>query len=278
MTLKYLKLHIKSMLSHPSILGWGVGGTIIWAALGAFIFSAEFLKTLEGSSIGYYVSALYYTAGWFGCLSLYSFSTLATGLMFNIFYSTASVVYASKFTKLTPVKYYIYNVLSSLLIFLVLSLFTLASVYGFYSYSFKVNLYPRNIMLILVFSLIAGLFLYLLSMLLTLLPIVLGHPKAVTTIAYAPMIFAMVFSYAQLYLYFTGIEEIICLSPFNNIISLLAYGYTGMNIPITFTSPEEGFINIYTCLTSLICWLVALSVINIYIIKKMKAVSPYEFF
>lgn len=260
------------------MLGWGMGFSFLWAALGSFIFGSEFSKALGGPPADHYLAVLYYTAGWFSSISLYSFSSLAVGLTLSLFYSTASVAYALKFTKLTPTRYHVCNIIGAITMCLMLSLFNLASVYGLYSYSFQVNLYPRNVPFVMISSIFAGTFFYLLSMFLTLLCIVIGRPKLVMTIAYVPMIFAIIFSYVQLYSYFTWIETIFYLSPFSNIASLLSYGYTDAPIPITFTNPDAGYMSVDACLASLSCWLMVLALIDIYLIKEVREVSPYEFF
>lgn len=279
MTSKYLKYHIKGTLFHPSMLGWGIGLTILWVFLGAFVFSTGFTKTLEHTPIeAHHTAILYYTSGWFSSLTLYSFSSLTMGLAFTLFYSTSSVTYALKFTRLSPVKYHVYNILSSLLMFLLLSSSTVTSVYGLYSYSFGKDLCPRNMPLLMIASLFAGVFLYLFSMLLTLSCIALGRPRLAMTLAYAPVVFSIVFSYAQLYAYFSGIETILHISPFSNIISLLAHAYSGMDIPLTFTNPQTDFINIGASTLSLLFWTAALGLVDVYLIKKVKAVPPREFF
>ncbi|MDI6690470.1 MAG: hypothetical protein QME50_01190 [Candidatus Bathyarchaeota archaeon] len=162
--------------------------------------------------------------------------------------------------------------------FPLLSVSMVVSVYGFYSYSFGKDVYPRNVPLLMIASLLAGVFLYLLSMLLTLSCIALGRPRLVRTIAHAPVILAVLFSYSQLYGYFSGMETILHISPFNNIISQLAYAYSGMDIPLTFANPQTGFIDVGVSTISLLFWTVTLCLVDVYLIKKMRAISPYEFF
>jgi len=275
MTIKYFKYYVKSTLTNPYVIGWGVIFVLFWALMGAFVFSAEVKRMLPHiPEVMHYELLLRYTASWYGVLVKFTFAALAINLVYTFFFSMSSVIYTSKFTKMKLARFYGYNVTGSLLTFLIPSLLMTVLVYGLYSYSLGMNLPPKNVPLLAASSVSAGALLYFLAMVLTLSCIVARRPRLITLMSFVPLILTFALSYGQIYGYLGSLG--VHISPYNNILSLHAYAYSGMDVPVVFVERGPEMVDLRVAALSLFSWIVALALVSKFLFKVAKGISPHE--
>src|ERR1700730_12716635 len=92
-----IKYYIKGMLSNRNLWFWGVAFMLFWLVLGGFVFSRGIPSTPG--------ALLAYTASWYGIIVTFSLSSLAISIAYTIYYASCSLVYAFKYTRLTPMSY-----------------------------------------------------------------------------------------------------------------------------------------------------------------------------
>jgi hypothetical protein len=73
---------------------------------------------------------VYYTSGWYGSVALFSLTSVSMGLVYYVYYSTILIRYLTKYSKATPLKFYVDLVLASMTVSLI------AAVIALYSYRF----------------------------------------------------------------------------------------------------------------------------------------------
>jgi ABC-type Na+ efflux pump permease subunit len=113
----------------------------------------------------------FYTAAWAGVIELLVLSSSSMTLTIILNYQTGGLPHLLRYSKLTPT-YYIASLYSSNLILImqiVYSLILIIAVYTTFSNHFGINLYPKNVLSIVITLVISSLFFTSLSIFLNLI-------------------------------------------------------------------------------------------------------------
>nr|MDO8098578.1 hypothetical protein [Candidatus Njordarchaeota archaeon] len=260
---KYLGMNAKNLLTNPYLIFWSVLFMEFWVVLWAFAFTVS-LPPIEE------VLRTSVATAW-GSLAVYSLSAAASSIAMTLLYSSKSVRYVTKYTKLSPSRFLLENLLSSLTV--------LATIYVIMFLSVVLAFYGKHGMILLpvdpvglLFSAFLGiLFLYALSLFLNLIIVVLRAPRSASFISFLPLMLGTL-SYVGLWIDYGIIAYI---SPFNCLMSLGYYYYSGRSAPTgNFLMPGTGaLMDMPLVMLSLITWVVFLLAFDVVLLRKMRGVG-----
>jgi len=251
----------KALLRIKSLWGWGVLFMGFYIVLGAFLFSNGLPNNLPVSA---YIS---YTSSWYALINLYTLSTLAISLSNSILFSTHSLAYSFKFTKLNPRSYLLNYVASSSIVGMILSAFIIIATYASFSYKFNMNIYPSNLPFMIITILISSIFMYAFSTMLVLILINYLGLKNQQFISFIPLLLGFGFGFGQLYISLP--TALLYASPFTVISSLLYHGYSGYDVPVSFIY-GNGTLDINILILSLAAWTISLLLIDLLLLNRIK--------
>lgn len=237
----------------------------MWSALGAFI--------LESGSITP-SNALPITASWYAIITLVSFSSVSVTLSIDLAWSTNSLLFSFKFTKLSRGKYLV-DLLSA---WVMLSVFLISTVILFtalmFSISSKTYVFPGPLSFLKTFAvaMLVGIFFMLLAVMLVLLVTDYSNIKFVQFLSFIPMVLVFVLSYQLIY----GSPSILLLyiSPWDSAPSLLQATYLN-SLPVnTFVSPYPKELSWPLALAGIVLWEVIIFALDVYLLKHIKPQEP----
>ncbi|MBB5254321.1 hypothetical protein [Sulfurisphaera ohwakuensis] len=264
----------KRLLTNPYLIGWGILFMIFWAIIGAFVESGAIPSNLPQEAYKFY------TSGWYGVLVLLSFSAIGVGLTAFIRYHTGSIPYLLRYSRMKSADYISGITIASVITSLVYSLILLAIVDLLFSYHFGFQISPANIPLILLTSLLAGLFFLSFSLFVELLIVkYLGlNPATSQIVNFIPLILGYGFGFAALY---SNLGNIVYASPFADIEYLLTEGYYGhhiyLNALVNATSvSSNGIFSVGIGFLALIAWIAILFAISLPLFNRIYYRSIYE--
>ncbi len=257
----FFTFYTKALLKNKNIWGWGVIFMLFWLFLGAFVMSSSLP---QGDRIAY----LDYTASWFGLITLFTLSTLGITIAYSLIYSTHSLSYSFKFTKLRPSTYLGNAILSSTIVGLILSMIMVGFTYAFFGYKFGMDMGPKELIILILISALSGIFMFSFTILLVLLTINYFGLKHQNFVSFIPLLLGYAFGFTQLYVQLPSL--LVYLSPYNNIQDLLYYAYSGQPFPLVFTNPNTITLNPLYSLFSLILWTVFLLLLDLYLFGKIR--------
>jgi hypothetical protein len=263
---RYLEMNAKSLLTNPYIIFWSILFIEFWVFMWAYVFFQEIPSNEEVLRI--------YTATAYGNLLMLSLSGACVTIASTLLYSSKSIRYVTKYTKLSPSRFLLENLLSSLVVLLAISGIMFMSVLLVFLGRFGVFILPLNLAGLLLSIFLGTLFIYVLSLFLNLAVVVLRAPKSSSFISFLPLLLGFS-SYMALWIDF-GIASY--LSPFNCIVSVCYYYFSGKSPPTGnfFMPGNKTLVDINLALLSLVAWTVALVALDIVLLKKMRGVSADE--
>jgi hypothetical protein len=266
---KYLEMNAKSLLTNPSLIIWSILFIEFWVFMWAFVFGGS-------SGIPPAEEAVRaYTALGYGNLLMLSLSGACATIANALLYSSRSVRFVTKYTKLSPARFLIENLLSSLVVLLTISGIMFISVFLMFSSKFGMFPLPANPGGLVFSTFIGTLFIYALSLFLNMIIIVLRVPKSASfLISFLSLILGFT-AYMALWVDFGVASYII---PFNCIVSVCYYFFTGQS-PLTgnyFTQHTGNLVDVNLALVSLLVWAMILIILDVVLLKKMRGIGVEE--
>jgi len=260
---KYLDMNIKSLLTNPYLIFWSILFIEFWVFMWAYVFGGELPLVEEAVKL--------YMATAYGNLLMLSLSGAAVTIASSLLYSSKSIRYVTKYTKLSPSRFLFENLSSSLVVLLMISGIMFSSVLAVFFSKFGMLILPMDIAG-MIFSIFLGtLFIYALSLFLNLLIVNLKASRSASFISFLPLILAFT-SYSALWIDF---KSAVYISPFNCITSICYYYFSGESPPTGnfFMPGDKTLVNVGLTLSSLLAWLALLIVLDILLLKKMRGVG-----
>ncbi|MEM3566553.1 MAG: hypothetical protein QXK47_00675 [Candidatus Bathyarchaeia archaeon] len=265
---KYLWMNTKSLLTNPYLIFWSILFIEFWVFMWAYVFGNYVPQMEEAVRL--------YTAAAFGNLLMLSLSSASIGISSTLLYGSKSIRYVTKYTRLSPTRFLIENFASALIVLLAISAIMFLSIVGVFHIKFGLTLLPANLAGLLSSIFLGTVFIYTEAFFLHSVVIVLRSPKSAQFIFFLPLIFSFI-AYAALWIDFGNIAYI---SPFNCIVSTCYYYFSGKAPPTGkfFIDMQDGrvFVDVNMALASLITWSIILTVLDIFLLRKMKGVSIEE--
>jgi len=159
---------IKSIITNPAILGWGILFMLFWGIMGAYVEGPSLISQLSSSlkqaptTIQHNTEQtvyLQYTSGWYADLVILSLSAIGTGVAFILYYQTGTLPYLIRYSKLTTTTYftslYSGNLIAS---FILEALLTAVTVYMFSNNGVGISATPSKIEIIILTILLSSIF------------------------------------------------------------------------------------------------------------------------
>lgn len=263
---KYLWMNVKSLLTNPYILFWSILFTEFWVVMWAYVFGNYVPQVEEAVRV--------YTATAYGNLLMLSLSGASVTIASSLLYSSKSIRYVTKYTKLSPSRFLLENLVSSLAALLVISAVMFISVTGVFYARFGLLLMPVDATGMFLSILLGSLFIYALALFLNFLIVVLRAPKSASFIHFLPLVLGFT-AYASLWIDF-GIA--VYLSPFNCIVSTCYYYFSGQAPPTGnfFALGSHALVNVSLAMVSLVGWSIALMALNVLLLRVMRGISIEE--
>lgn len=259
-----LKYYTKGIILNKSLWLWGVFFMVFFIFIGAYEFS---------QSINTPDAIKGFTSSWYGTITLFSLSSLAISIAYSIYYSSYSLRFSFRFTKLTP-RYYLGSIIaSSSLLAIFLSVIMLISTSLIFSSKFHISLIPSNPVGAIIVSGLGGIFMMCLSTMLVLFVTNYLELGNINFVSFIPLILSYGFGFA---LFASALSpEILYSSPFNDIQLLLFQSFSGSPGVIQVNGQEITLEWSYLVL-SLALWIIALSAIDIILLRSVKTVEIEE--
>ncbi len=259
------RYYFYSLLRNRFIWFWGGFFSLMWAALGAFIFENGYLTKYSAFPI---------TASWYAIITLISFSSVSVTLSIALAWSTNSLVFSFKFSKLTRGRY-LMDLLSAwvlLSIFLIIAgvLFTPLM----FSIASRINVFPDLLSIIKTFALaiLIGIFFMLLSVFLVLIVISHFNIKTIQFLSFIPMLLVFILSY--LFIYGSVPKLLVYISPWDSAPALLQAAYTN-HLPVnSFVSTHPLVVSWSLTITGLIIWELIIFALDVYLLRRIKPQDP----
>jgi hypothetical protein len=264
---KYFEMNVKSLLTNPYLIFWSILFIEFWIFMWVFVFGGE-IQPLEEYVRRYMASA-------YGNLLVLSLSGACVTIGGSILYSSKSIRYVTKYTRLSPSRFLVENLASSLVALLVVCAIMLLSVIAVFYGRFVLFILPVNPAGLACSLLLSTLFIYALSLFLNLLIVTLKAPKSANFISFLPLIFGFI-SYSALWIDF---KAAVYVSPFNCITSICYFAASGEIPPAgNFFAPpsSQTLVDVNLALVSLIAWTSFFILIDVLLLRKMRGVGVEE--
>jgi len=237
-----------------------------WVFMWAYIFSGG-LPPIE-EVVRDYTSLAY------GSLIIISLSAAATAICNELIYSSKSIKFVTKYTRLSPLRFLAENFASCFIVLLIISAVMFVSIIGLFCYKFGMLILPQNATGLIATSLLSAIFLYAFSAFLSLLLVVLKAPKSASFISFVPLILSFL-AYGSLWVDFKILAYI---SPLNCITALCYHFFSGKQ-PVTgaFLMLNKGdFMDVSFLASSLIAWTISLFILVVVLLRKIKGIGIEE--
>lgn len=271
--MRLLKYYLKAEFSNPHFLFWSIAFMVFWLIMGAYVMSKGIFEHAPAEMLSDVIRA--YTSSWYSLTTLFSLSSMAVGLTFNAFYSTAALPYMLRFSNLSSRSYHIQVTLGSSALALIIALLMKALTYSIYSHRFQMNLQPARPEVAIGVSVLAGVFFYLFTTLIAYVIIILRVVKSVSFISFAPLLLGFLFGFGHLHGALS--VEILYISPYTAMSTLLTHSYSGKPVPNRLMGgPDVKELDLMLMPISLIAWIFALGILDIYLARKVKEVPIAE--
>ncbi|MEM3799334.1 MAG: hypothetical protein QXH56_04490 [Thermoprotei archaeon] len=259
--------YTKRLLTNKSLWGWGVLYMLFFLTLGGLVVSSSISKSNIHVVLGY-------TATWYALTNLTSLSTLAISIAYSLLYSTHSLAYCFRYTKLKPSSYIANVVCSSMTMGVVLSVIMLAATYVIFSQRFGAMVAPSNPALAVGLASLSGIFMFALSTFLVLTLVNTIGLKNQNFVSFIPFILSYGFGFTQLY---TPLPKaLIYASPFTSIQDLLYHAYSGYPVTAALTNPSTPTIQTQYLALSLVAWIILLIMVDAFMVRRIKPRSIEE--
>lgn len=263
---KYLWMNAKSLLTNHYLLFWSILFIEFWVLMWAYIFGNYIPQVEEAVRV--------YTATAYGNLLMLSLSGGAVTIASSLLYSSKSIRYVTKYTKLSPSHFLLENLVSSLIALLAISAVMFISIMGVFFARFGFVAVPVDGIGLLFGVFLGAVFIYALALFLNFSVVILRAPKSGSFISFLPMILAFT-AYASLWIDFGNATYF---SPFNCIVSVCYYYFSG-HVPPSgnfLIQGEQNLVNMSLVIGSLVAWSTILMVLNVVLLRKMRGVGVEE--
>jgi len=263
---KYFEMNVKSLLTNPYLIFWSILFIEFWIFMWVFVFGNE-IPPLEEYVRRYMASA-------YGNLLILSLSGACVTIGGSILYSSKSIRYVTKYTRLSPSRFLFENLASSLVVLLTVCVVMLLSIMALFCSKFALFIMPVNPAGLAGSLLLSTLFIYALSLFLNLLIVTLRAPESANFISFLPLIFGFI-SYSALWIDF---KAAVYVPPFNCITSICYFAASGEIPPAGnfFALGGQTLVDVNLALISLIAWTVVLILIDVLLLRKMRGVGVEE--
>lgn len=263
---KYLGMNARLLLTNPYILFWSILFIEFWVLMWAYVFGNYIPQVEEALRI--------YVATAYGNLLMLSLSGASVTIASSLLYSSKSIRYVTKYTKLSPSRFLLENLASSLIALLVISGIMFISVTGVFFARFGLVVMPVDAIGLFFSILLGTLFIYALALFLNFLVILLRAPKSASFISFLPLVLAFT-AYASLWIDFGSVTYF---SPFNCIVSVCYYCFSGQAPPTGnfLVQAGQNLVNVGLATGSLVAWSVILMALNMVFLRKMRGVGIEE--
>ena len=259
------KYYLKSLFTDRPLWGWGIGLTVFWLFMGAFVFG--FNMTTRQEYLGY-------TSVWYSIIGLIASGVIATTISYSVYYANASLAYSFRFTKLRPSAY----VLSLMAGTAFVSTFMGAILMGvsalMYSYKSNYVLIPEMPLQSLGVFFLAGIFMFLFAVILVVSINNYAGLKSISFVATIPQILSYIFAFSVL-----GEPlpvYVIYASPFSDVQRLLLTTYYGHSAPLNINGGNGTLLNTNIFIVSLLFWIALLFAISIMLVSRIRPASIEE--
>ena len=263
---KYLQMNTKSLITNPYLLVWSIAFIEFWVIMFAYVFGNRIPSTEEAVRI--------YTATAFGSLLMLSLSSSVVTITQSLLYSSKSIRFITKYTKLSPSRFLLENLASSLVVLLIISAVMFVSVTGVFYARFGMLMLPVDWVGLIFSIVISTLFIYSFSLFLNFVIVHLRAPRAASFITFLPLMLGFT-AYASIWIDFGSFTYV---SPFNCIISICYYFFSGKAPPTGNLLMQSGqsLVNIPGAMGSLIVWSVTLLLLGVVLLRKMRGLNIEE--
>jgi hypothetical protein len=268
---KYFEMNVKSLLTNPYLIFWSILFIEFWVFMWVFVFGGDLLLIDESVRLE---AVRKYMASAYGNLLILSLSGACVTIGGSILYSSKSIRYVTKYTRLSPSRFLIENLSSSLVVLLVVCVVMLLSIVALFYSRFAFFILPVNPLGLAGSLLLSTLFIYALSLFLNLLIVTLKAPKSANFISFLPLIFGFI-AYSALWIDF---KAAVYVSPFNCITSICYFAASGEIPPAGnfFAISGQTMVDVNLALVSLTAWTLVLIVIDVLLLRKMRGVGVEE--
>ncbi len=234
----------------------------MWAILGAFVFYNGYITSLN---------AKYLTASYYSIIALVSFSSVSITLATSIAWSTNSLIFSFKYSKLSHARYLVELMAAWIVVSVFLIVIGIIFTSSMFWLSAKVDVFPTYLSFFKTFSveILIGLFFMLISVMLVLSVISFSNVKFVQFLSFIPMV--LVFGLSYQLLFGRPSELLMYLSPWNSAPSLTQAAFLGTDPINSFISMNPERLSWQLLIAGLITWELVIFVIDIYLFRHIKA-------
>lgn len=261
---------LRAVMGNREVWGWGFFFTTFWLLMGAFVFSAQLP---QGVPFEAYLS---YTAVWCSMAVVLSMSSIAIGMFNHLYHASFALRYVTKFTSITPTRYYMSTMLSNLIQAMVFAAGLLAELIAIFSYRFGADILPRKPLELIISTMLSTFFFYVLALFLVLTVLVLRAGRLSNFISFVPLMVSYPLLLSQLNI---NLGILVYLTPYTAMNSLLYHYYSGTQIPAGPLIPGQATassLNPLYLWISLFAWIAFLSLISLFLVGKQKGISIEE--
>jgi len=269
---KYFYYTIIGYLKNPYILFWALGFMSFWAAMAAFVFS----KNVPADFADYNFAMVY------SQLLVLCVGSVAIGIVETMYYSSFSIRFFTKFSKLNSRRFVFENALSTIIVLIIYSLALLVIQSIFFNIKFGEFYAPKLVGNFVVGMLLSAMVIYLFSLVLAYIPIAIAKPKIKTFMAYIPLILGFIV-YAA---FWVDLKYAVFFIPLNIVSLLTYYAYTGEkpytgdligNMIAEFQGKPTGTkVEPTIMYATAIVWIIVLAIVAVVLIQKARGVSIEE--
>lgn len=249
----------KNALKNGSNWGWGVLFMIFWIIMGAYVFSSGEIPATEIDVT---------VASYYGIFGLISFSSIAIGFSFVIRYSSKSLPYAFRYSRLKPIVF-IRDFLSAFLVVAVIfSAILLVITFAVFSLRFGESLPPYSIPYALLVSSFAGVFLASLDLVLVLFVNNYLGTRNLQFVGFVPLLLTYTSAFPAIFMNVPN--AVYYVSPFSAFFALLFSAYSGTWLTGVSPAATLPALNEYVCVLSVSLWTLFLSLASVYLISRIR--------
>jgi hypothetical protein len=151
---------------------------------------------------------------------------------------------------------------------IIMSAFMLTLTYALFSRRFGYNLLPSNPLGAFAVSALSGTFMMSLAILLVIVVVNYLGVRNIGFVGFLPLILSYLLGFGQIYANLP--TWFVYLSPFNSIASLLYNTYDGSPIHAQVINQTSVTLNWFELLVSILSWVVTLSVVDTYLLSRIK--------
>ena len=145
--IRYLLYKVRSITLHPGTVFWPVFFVLFWAIMWVYVFGASIAKYSSMSWYREFVSAYFATA--FGGLGIIAMGSAGIGLTQGLFTRIAAIRFLTRFSRLSPRRFIVEDLVASLLSLLVVALVEVVAVILLVWQRYGVLIEPKHLLALL---------------------------------------------------------------------------------------------------------------------------------